>query len=722
MSGFRHLDCPCLWLAGVVAAVAAVVVVVLGHKRGVCPSLERGSITGLSGASFWSRLTKPYSTLLDPPGSATPSSGKLEPPSGALKTEFGKPDTPVPFSHYLWLPRRCARLWTPFSIQPQHLQSPPRSQPGQNAASCVPLPGFPRRILSFETRVIQAATMFQRALLVLVPLGAVGLGGGTRGPSSTFSLSTVAQALRYPLPLLGHGHLGPNQTAFHDLGVPTKIFASVSKDPVPDPLAVIQHRGAQVRGDYSSPRPFVSQPGLLKFTKSKTLKPSTFLHKQLQPSASILKLGSAARKMVVGKPTLFSMGSKIQQHMPSRHLRERARRVQAKQPPLTSSHLWLVTHRGPLGLKYTFPNERSVQLIAPRGGARAAVGRAAALQAVEWRIELAGLKSKHRQLVALFNRGKTLHAFRHAWANRLVGPTAADGAAWLRSGGVLPVACPAPLLPNIPLCSHPYWRFYQARRRANTGDRRKARTPSKVGGRTRDTQCQPSMSQERGEEQMKYLFPPILPVLGLALERHYVGDLLGDKPSDPTEFTWLESCLLAYIRSLPLSGLGFLASIRYFLQAIRIPGEGQKIDRICQAFGRAYCEANPDSFFFPENIRTRFRRSSITSPARASEPHGLARRAKTPHQGSSVSPLTLKAKSATLAPLRPTAGAAPRSPPTSTSKDSSPTSSSSTTTADSRSKPIPVSTKELSLIPSQSSAGVKDRAPASPITSPTGAS
>lgn len=35
---------------------------------------------------------------------------------------------------------------------------------------------------------------------------------------------------------------------------------------------------------------------------------------------------------------------------------------------------------------------------------------------------------------------------------------------------------------------------------------------------------------------------------------------------------------------------------RQFLWTFRLPGEGQKIDRITEYFARRYCEVNPDVF------------------------------------------------------------------------------------------------------------------------------
>jgi Sec7-like guanine-nucleotide exchange factor len=45
-----------------------------------------------------------------------------------------------------------------------------------------------------------------------------------------------------------------------------------------------------------------------------------------------------------------------------------------------------------------------------------------------------------------------------------------------------------------------------------------------------------------------------------------------------------------------LSGFDFVAALRHFLQAFRLPGEAQKIDRLMEKFADRYCELNPNIF------------------------------------------------------------------------------------------------------------------------------
>ncbi|KAG0054278.1 Brefeldin A-inhibited guanine nucleotide-exchange protein 2 [Gryganskiella cystojenkinii] len=52
----------------------------------------------------------------------------------------------------------------------------------------------------------------------------------------------------------------------------------------------------------------------------------------------------------------------------------------------------------------------------------------------------------------------------------------------------------------------------------------------------------------------------------------------------------------AFVDRLDFTGIGFVDSMRMFLQQFRLPGESQKIDRILEKFADRYCETNPKVF------------------------------------------------------------------------------------------------------------------------------
>eukprot|EP00727_Mastigamoeba_balamuthi_P007150 m51a1_g3055 hypothetical protein (837) ;mRNA; f:967981-971134 len=104
------------------------------------------------------------------------------------------------------------------------------------------------------------------------------------------------------------------------------------------------------------------------------------------------------------------------------------------------------------------------------------------------------------------------------------------------------------------------------------------------------------------------------PMLGV--EHMQNAGLLGVEPEDVAEFlaepelnkTKLgeligghsEACkalLRAFVRRMEFTGLEFEAALRRFLQAFRLPGESQVIDRIMESFAQHYAEQNPGGIF-----------------------------------------------------------------------------------------------------------------------------
>ncbi|GFR51100.1 hypothetical protein Agub_g13429 [Astrephomene gubernaculifera] len=74
------------------------------------------------------------------------------------------------------------------------------------------------------------------------------------------------------------------------------------------------------------------------------------------------------------------------------------------------------------------------------------------------------------------------------------------------------------------------------------------------------------------------------------LNKVTVGELLGDP--DPFYLEVLD----AYTACFDFAQLKFDTALRMFIESFKLPGEAQKIDRIINAFGRHYYEANSDVF------------------------------------------------------------------------------------------------------------------------------
>ncbi|KFM23960.1 ARF guanine-nucleotide exchange factor GNOM [Auxenochlorella protothecoides] len=97
--------------------------------------------------------------------------------------------------------------------------------------------------------------------------------------------------------------------------------------------------------------------------------------------------------------------------------------------------------------------------------------------------------------------------------------------------------------------------------------------------------------------QAARLLPPTLDPATLArflrccpgLNEAAVGEALGERDD------FSAGVRTAYLQTFDLAGLDFDVALRLFLDAFRLPGEGQRIDRIMEAFGGAYHAACPGS-------------------------------------------------------------------------------------------------------------------------------
>lgn len=72
-----------------------------------------------------------------------------------------------------------------------------------------------------------------------------------------------------------------------------------------------------------------------------------------------------------------------------------------------------------------------------------------------------------------------------------------------------------------------------------------------------------------------------------------VGQVLGEPDARST------SVLHEYAKGFLFEGVAFDVALRVYLGRFELPGEAQKIDRILQAFAKAYYESNPDSLECP---------------------------------------------------------------------------------------------------------------------------
>ena len=81
------------------------------------------------------------------------------------------------------------------------------------------------------------------------------------------------------------------------------------------------------------------------------------------------------------------------------------------------------------------------------------------------------------------------------------------------------------------------------------------------------------------------------------LNREMVGRALGSFYDD----RGLESLRL-FAEGVEMQGLPFVQGLRKFLQKFKLPGESQMVDRILEAFAKAFCKANPQDFSGPNAV------------------------------------------------------------------------------------------------------------------------
>lgn len=76
------------------------------------------------------------------------------------------------------------------------------------------------------------------------------------------------------------------------------------------------------------------------------------------------------------------------------------------------------------------------------------------------------------------------------------------------------------------------------------------------------------------------------------LDKTFIGDYLGENDEH------CKAVMCAYIDAMDFAEQDIVASLRYFLEGFRLPGEAQKIDRLMEKFASRYCECNPNNGLF----------------------------------------------------------------------------------------------------------------------------
>lgn len=75
-----------------------------------------------------------------------------------------------------------------------------------------------------------------------------------------------------------------------------------------------------------------------------------------------------------------------------------------------------------------------------------------------------------------------------------------------------------------------------------------------------------------------------------SLDKAAIGEYIGEVHEKA------QKVMHAFVDRLDFTGVGFVDSLRMFLQQFRLPGEAQKIDRLLEKFADRYCETNPKVF------------------------------------------------------------------------------------------------------------------------------
>jgi Sec7-like guanine-nucleotide exchange factor len=75
-----------------------------------------------------------------------------------------------------------------------------------------------------------------------------------------------------------------------------------------------------------------------------------------------------------------------------------------------------------------------------------------------------------------------------------------------------------------------------------------------------------------------------------SLDKTKIGEYLGE------DIDLNKQVLYQYVDSFDFNGVPYVESLKRLLSGFRLPGEGQKVDRIMEKFGEKYCKDNHDAF------------------------------------------------------------------------------------------------------------------------------
>lgn len=75
-----------------------------------------------------------------------------------------------------------------------------------------------------------------------------------------------------------------------------------------------------------------------------------------------------------------------------------------------------------------------------------------------------------------------------------------------------------------------------------------------------------------------------------SLDKTKIGEYLGE------DIDLNKKVLYQYVDSFDFNGVPYVESLKRMLSGFRLPGEGQKVDRIMEKFGEKYCLDNHDAF------------------------------------------------------------------------------------------------------------------------------
>lgn len=99
-----------------------------------------------------------------------------------------------------------------------------------------------------------------------------------------------------------------------------------------------------------------------------------------------------------------------------------------------------------------------------------------------------------------------------------------------------------------------------------------------------------------------------------ALDKTAIGDYLGE------DVELNKEVLYKLIENMEFEGKAFVPSLKILLSGFRLPGEGQKVDRIMEKFGEKYVKDNPETFgssecFYMLSYATMMLQTSIHNPS-----------------------------------------------------------------------------------------------------------